>query len=53
MLIFTFGILQFGQCWRLIEAPVEFIKFIKERIIVTQQPTYGIHYAAKPSEHPE
>lgn len=53
MLIFTFGILQFGQCWRIIEVPVEFAKFINERFTVPRQPTYGIYYAEELSEHPE
>lgn len=53
MLIFAFEILQLVQCWRLIEAQAHFVKFIKEKVIVLRRPTYGIHYVAEPSEHPE
>ena len=52
MLIFTFGILQFSLCWRIIPALIELVKFIK-------QPTpsvsgmLGVAYIADRSRHPE
>lgn len=53
MLIFTFGTLLFGWCWQVIEASVEWIKFIKPTYSIPWCPAIGIGYAAEPSEHPE
>lgn len=51
MLIFTFGILQFGCCWRIISPVTELVKFIKQ-----EPPSVcgmlGVSYIADRSRHP-
>ncbi len=50
MLIFYFGILQFGKCWELISQPVELVEFIKQRSPSTMN-RLGVAYVADSSRH--
>ena len=51
MLIFTFGILQFGLCWRIMRALIELVKFIKQPIPAVSG-MLGVAYIADRSRHP-
>lgn len=52
MLIFTFGILQFGWCWKIITPLTELVKFIKIRP-PSVSGMLGVAYIADRSMHPE
>lgn len=52
MLIFTFGILQFGFCWRIIRTLTELVKFIKKQA-PSVSGMLGVAYIADRSKHPE
>lgn len=52
MLIFCFGVLQFGCCWQMIAAPVTLVKYIKSKA-ESSCGRLGIIYAADKSRHPE
>lgn len=51
MLIFTFGILQFGLCWRIIPALIELVKFIKQPPPSVSR-MLGVAFIADRSMHP-
>ena len=52
MLIFTFGILQFGCCWRIISPVTELVKFI-EQLPPSVSCMLGVAYIADRSMHPK
>lgn len=52
MFIFTFGILQFGCCWRIISPATELVKFI-EQLSPSVSRMLGVAYIADRSMHPE
>ena len=52
MLIFIFGILQFGWCWKIINQLTELVKFIKIHP-PSVSGMLGMAYIADKSMHPE
>lgn len=52
MIIVTFGILQFGCCWRIISPETELVKFIKQ-LPPSVSYMLGVAYIADRSMHPE
>lgn len=52
MLIFTFGIIQIGWCWKTITPLVELVKFIRIRP-PSASGMLGVAYIADRSRHPE
>lgn len=51
MILFTFGILQFGLCWRIMPELIELVKFIKIRP-PSVSGMLGVAYIADRSMHP-
>lgn len=51
MLIITFGIIQFGCCWRIIVPVTELVKFIKSKPLSVNG-RLGVVYIADRSRHP-
>lgn len=52
MLIFIFGILQLGCCWRIISPVIELVKFIKQPP-PSVSGMLGVAYIADRSMHPK
>lgn len=51
MLIFTFGIIQFGCCWKTIPTVTELVEFIKSKPLSVNG-MLGVAYIADRSRHP-